>query len=527
LGYTHKHDLFFRDETFVTEKRVKRAKARSEQDSKATTVRSPSNSSSSTPSSTTIYIPRSLTEPLADLAVNVLFANLIFQPRHPGFSRGVLDFLPELYAQSPETSALSYATKATALAAFGNVAGQTKDTLSPLAWRTYGCALSELNAALADPLLARRNETLMTVVLFCLAESLLIPTSTKPTSSSPSPTISHIDGAVSLLKLRSSSLPSPSPLSTLLYLFIRTSTIIDRISRSLPLDPFFHSPVTGWQSPLPVPLSNPATLLTSYTLLVPALRARAAALLSQSRTQWNIFAVRTLLREVRSVDRLLSTWPETLPDSWQYTAVSRACWVASPTNTQIPEEYSHALYPGTQDEYQDIWLAAVWNSYRVARLFLNALVVRCAGWLRAGGDGNDENKEAECTIQELVDDVCSSVSFFLGGARGQLPRELRVEDLAPSNPISPHHATSAAMHGYFLLWPLFVCRSATSIPASQRGFLRNRMLEIAVRGGVQQARGLVELGDMEAGRPLYSKRWEKGGLERGWECNGGLVGSGL
>jgi len=132
--------------------------------------------------------------------VNFFFANLIFPPRHPGVSRGLFDFLPELYAQSSETSALSYTTRATALASFGNVAGH-EDRLFPLAWRTYGNALSELNAALTDPFLARRNETLMTVLLFCMAESLLI---TKHNESDPS--VSHIDGAVLLLKLRGTEL---------------------------------------------------------------------------------------------------------------------------------------------------------------------------------------------------------------------------------------------------------------------------------------------------------------------------------
>jgi hypothetical protein len=450
---------------------------------------------------------------------------LIFQPRHPGV-HGLFDFLPDLYAQSSETSALSYATKATALAAFGNVAGQPKDRLSPLAWRTYGCALSELNAALTDPLLARRNETLMTVLLFCMAESLLItkhPETETPTSTTHAP-ISHIDGAVSLLKLRGTELLS-SDLSARLFLAVRTHMMIERMQQGKPLDAYFYSPTTGWQHEVAPALQNPANRLTQYTLLVPALRSRATSLLQQSRTQWNIYAVSMLLHEVRSIDIMLSTWPASIPDSWQYTAVSRACWSS---RTPLPADYPYEIYPGTQDGYADIWLASVWNTYRISRLFLNAITVRCVEWLSAStttinpAEEDPEHITATLTIQNMADDICSSVPFFLGYDASALPPSLLFEhlsdlpsDKSPSCTFRP--AQPSAIHAYFLLWPLFVCRSAVSIPTSQRSFLRSRMLAIAERFGIQQARMLVEVGDLEGGRPLFSRGWEKGVFERMWE----------
>ena len=458
--------------------------------------------------------------------MNIFFANLICQPRHPGISHGLFDFLPQLYAQSSETSALAYTTKATALAAFGSVAGHQKGRLSPLAWRTYGSALSELNAALADPIMARRNETLMTVLLFCMAESLLI---TKPDSRNASnmPPISHIDGAVSLLKLRGTEL-FPSDLSARLFLAVRTHMMIERMQQGKPLDAYFYSPTTGWQHEVNPALQNPANKLTQYTLLVPALRSRATSLLQQSRTQWNIYAVSMLLHEVRSVDIILSTWPASIPDSWQYTAISRACW----STPQIPTEYSYEIYPGTQDSYYDIWLASVWNTYRISRLFLNAITVRCITWLSQAfitskpthpPNEDPEYINATVTIQNMADDICSSVPFFLGYDIRSLPPELELEILDPipsyaalsgtcSSPSSP-----SAIHAYFLLWPLFVCRSALTIPLSQRNFLRARMLAVAERFGIGQARMLVEVGDGEVGRPLFSKGWEKGVFERMWE----------
>jgi hypothetical protein len=350
LGYADKHDLLFRDETSVTVHRANRAKHRHKpKQNEVDILKHPIKCSN--PSSPETSIPPCITSPIAELAVSFFFANLIFSPRHPGVSRGIFDFLPELYAQSHASSALTHATQATALAAFGNTVGPGQtEQLSPLAWRTYGNALRELNAALADPFLARRNETLMTVLLFCMAESLLIPPSAAQTSQASAPT-SHIDGAVSLLKLRGSELLE-SEMSSRLFLAVRTHMMISRMQEGKPLDEYFYSPTTGWQHEMSPEIQNPASRLTQYTLLVPALRSRATSLLQMSMTEWNIYAVTMLLQDVQSVDRMLATWPASIPDSWHYTATSEARW----TGTEpLPVEYGYQIYPGNVDSYYDIW----------------------------------------------------------------------------------------------------------------------------------------------------------------------------
>lgn len=356
----------------------------------------------------------------------------------------------------------------------------------------------------------------MTVLLFCMAESLLI---TKPNDTS-CPSISHIDGAVSLLKLRGTELLE-SEMSARLFLAVRTHMMIERMQQGKALDDYFYSPITGWQHQVAPALQNPANRLTQYTLLVPALRSRATSLLQQSKTQWNIYAVSMLLHEVRSIDIILSTWPASIPDSWQYTAISHASW--GPTSS-LPTDYQCEIYPGSLDSYYDIWIASVWNSYRVSRLFLNAIIVRCVTWL-ANVPHNPADEDAECfdavtTIQSMANDICASVPFFLGYEPRSLPPDLELETLADS----PEPACTAlrpaqpsSICGYFLLWPLFVCRSARSIPLSQRNFLRSRMGAIAERVGIAQAKMLVEVGDKDEKRPLFSEKWDAGLFERTWE----------
>lgn len=451
--------------------------------------------------------------------MSFFFANLVFSPRHPGVSRGLFDFLPELYAQSSSTSALTCATQATALAAFGNIAGPDhKDQLSPLAWRTYGNALRELNSALTDPFLARRNETLMTVLLFCMAESLLIPHSTTPSQASAS--TSHIDGAVSLLKLRGPCLLE-SEMSARLFLAVRTHMMISRMQEGKPLDNYFYSQTTGWQHDVAPSIQNPANRLSQYTLLVPALRSRATSLLQMSMTQWNIYAVTMLLHDVRSVDQMLATWPASIPDSWHYTAISQARWTST---TPLPADYTYQVYPGDIDSYYDIWIGSVWNAYRVSRLFLNAIILRCASWLATlpnkSADENAECAIARTRIQELVDQICASAPFFLGYDKRTLPAALSLKSLVSS----PEYTFSAlrptqpsTICGYFVLWPIFVARSALTVGHSQRSFLRSRMLEISERFGIKQAGMLVEVGDQDSNRPLFSQKWDAGVYERMWE----------
>ena len=101
-------------------------------------------------------------------ATQVFFSDYVINSSGPGLVGGYLEFLPDLYRESPECLCLNNALTA---ASFAHIASQTS-----LSWfsirsrQSYGKALSLLNNVLQDPDQAQQDSTLATVVLLSLYE---------------------------------------------------------------------------------------------------------------------------------------------------------------------------------------------------------------------------------------------------------------------------------------------------------------------------------------------------------------------
>ena len=80
-----------------------------------------------------------------------------------GEEPGYLDFLPDLLTKESGATHLKYSLIATSLASLGNI--QRLDRLQYRSQKMYGEALKLINAALKDPVEARKDSTLTSVVL--------------------------------------------------------------------------------------------------------------------------------------------------------------------------------------------------------------------------------------------------------------------------------------------------------------------------------------------------------------------------
>ena len=145
---------------------------------------------------------------------------LLFSPSH-------LKYLPQLYRNCSSEAPLAYATAALACAATGNFSGGPRADLLRLSRHNYSMALTKINEAFKDPIQIRNADTLLSVMLFGVIESLLA------SSGEQWNTHQHIDGAVALLKLRGKQMVNDE-MSATFFLSIRTMTVSVNYDTDLP-----------------------------------------------------------------------------------------------------------------------------------------------------------------------------------------------------------------------------------------------------------------------------------------------------
>lgn len=172
-------------------------------------------------------VPVGLKYPWKTTATEIFFTRYALQRNPTKSARSHLDHLVPMYLDAPPDSLLQKATHAAALAALSNLR-ETPELLVS-ARREYGRAIRDVEKALNDPVAAKSDEVLMSVLLFAFyevrtrthlsmrSESSSPPTSTHTHSADSTKTVTltgtsstrsklswayHINGAVSLIKMR-------------------------------------------------------------------------------------------------------------------------------------------------------------------------------------------------------------------------------------------------------------------------------------------------------------------------------------
>ena len=187
-GYKDDFDLVFRNETQATERRArrsinsKRIKLKLEQRSQTrnnadSALVSGSAVQRELVSASSRYIPSTPNTPIEHQAAHYFLSNFVLNPRTET-SRGFLTFVIPLIKNEPPDTQLSTSFAAVALAAFGN--RPSSRALLPIAGGYYSKALKRINAALKDPITAKSDQTITSVLLLGLFEVCIIQNKALP-----------------------------------------------------------------------------------------------------------------------------------------------------------------------------------------------------------------------------------------------------------------------------------------------------------------------------------------------------------
>ncbi|KAF2436164.1 hypothetical protein EJ08DRAFT_692049 [Tothia fuscella] len=411
-----------------------------------------------------LKLPSSMDSPglRMNYAVGFFFKNLVGMPRSTDSLRGYVEILGPMYVKAKADSLLHQATHALALASLSN--GRKSPLLRLEARRIYGKALREVGTAIQDPVAAKSDEVLMSIMLFSLYEAI--------TSTDDSRTVwtRHINGAVTLVKLRGE---AQLQNETSLHLFraVRASMLTASIQQGRTIEDF-PSP-NSWKCDEDLGI-NAANRLTLICLNLPNIKFYAQDLLGRDKTSATLVDMMTLIRRAKDIDSELEHWALTLPKFWE--PLIKIICNEEPENPKTAE-----FWFGPVHTYGDLSMANVWNDYRVSRIFCQAVILGCVAALPAHARTEQIERISEQAVhitQQMVDDFCSAIPFLLGydfKSRGQSAGE---------------EIAAKATGAYFCVWPLFVTKKVPTISEKQKKWLLYRLYHIGTTFGLTETQVL-------------------------------------
>ena len=328
---------------------------------------------------------------------------------------------------------------------------QMRDVEMPKVRQKYTNALTATRRALADPVECLRDETLMAVCLLGFYEAVVESFKGRVSSAR------HFEGAASLIKQRQDRMATET--AQKLLLGVRNNILSRAVTHNTPID----TTASLWQDYDTIP-HNAATLLDQMSLEIPNLTF--AASLKHIEDQGKLAIVAKAL----VTDAQLSTWPTAIPATWDPVRLSIK-------EISKPIMLNGFVYQDYCEIYHDIMVGTTWNSYRLSRLKVLAVVAQLSS------PASSEHDLAVRKIQELADAICASIPFFLGTRSGPAPlysmeAEYPTIDKAPAKEY--HHRTAAAFGGWYLFSPMKeVMRVGSWLRPGQMAWMGSQLWRLA------------------------------------------------
>ena len=378
-------------------------------------------------------IPQSLSIPMASQARDLFYYNYVVGMLKP------LDFLESICAPTSKDEHLSASMDAVALA-YLNYQCHAPDAQSA-ARRAYVAALRLMNKAIQDPELARRDSTMLAILLLDLYEKI---TNQEPQYEGA--WAAHLQGALTLVQMRGEK-QFEDPIALRMLARVTTNGIISSVAshRPIPDEIMALRANIAAHSAIPDPKARESELMIEFAGLRNEL---------DDGDLHGDAAVSTI-RDLD--DRFLALSLDTQPP-WQYKTVhvevkSRHHW----------ETYHH-MYPNEQ-------IGQMWNALRLARIMLNESILSlCVGVddvKNPHSHPTSLRQKAHATIQRMISDICASVPQYIGDLSD---RDLGKSTGTPARPFTRLNAPDPTQHlpCYRLIYPLYVAAQSSAAPVALR-----------------------------------------------------------
>ena len=376
----------------------------------------------------------------------------------PGSS---FDYLPSFYTPyTDQEEQLSASIRAVALASLSNELESLE--IFKEARKCYVHAIQATNTALQDPIRAKKDSTLLTVILLSLYEVIICTTQ---------PTLclweSHINGAMALIRLRGRQ-QMQSQLSLKLLSQATSSAVISahRNMAEVPMETI--SLVThGLQ------YASKNDLSWSFKLI-----SFRSANLHAAIKDGRLSDPDLIVAAAMKLDHELVAFSKTLPPSWRFEV--HFVKEADPT----------LVYEGCYHLYPNHYIAQGLNAWRLSRLQLNEMIWKQILRQRTSPlcpqDYATLMRQVESTVIGLCSEICYSVPQYV-----ELPAALPVSvctvqslSSTTSRALLPMIESSASgfthsARGYGIICPLMTVADCVIPDSPRRTWVTNRLQYIS------------------------------------------------
>lgn len=477
-------------------------------------------------------IHRPLSLPLDMIGLDFFLTHYVVHQSGP--SSGFLDYVVTILAREEGHELLEGAVLAVG---FAGLARTTKQTdLMCRSIMMYTRTMERVNRALADPVAARRDSTIVTVLVLALYEF---------SKASLDGWRQHIDGAVSLLNVRGKSqfnsstglqifkdvftqlltnclrigIPMPSSLRMLRTEASKAFSVSDPYwiasSAMVELLDLYHQISPGGYTFIN---HNPTTPIPS-SLAASAQSGAAGNQSKKSQPNLSIEDLERYLSQALDIDyRLESRFAECSPE-WCYTVMPNPM----PLNSD-----SGRFHGDVHHIYHDVYIANVWNRMRTCRILANHAI----GYLLLRGANLDPNwffsnnyvdrlQNVSKTMAYIRSDLIAAVPQLMGFVTSQAQQQVQQEqqmyrpkgmtpvatsdsgiDVGDHNsPNSPPYSptslfgssdpvsgyTGSAAGAYFATWVLLTVGCMHSLTDETRAWTVTQLKRISTQAGFTQA----------------------------------------
>lgn len=234
--------------------------------------------------------------------------------------------------------------------------------------------------------------------------------------------------------------------------------------------------------------SDPAQTLTHVAISIPNLRALADGIFHQPIDDCLLGQALELVGQCKAIDSKLIDWFNTTPQEWAWMVVRGHLVVPSGIDGYLFESCPNL---NQYHVYKDVWLSNLFNDYRILRIYVNAIILRCGAWLMgcslAELDLQDKTRnmihlsdcvQAKNATLALMDDICCSIPYHLGAIQTHI---------TPSQHGSPAGLSPPPLGPFFTVRALRVAMSMTIAPVSQRRWAQEVLMIVGKRFGVNIA----------------------------------------
>jgi hypothetical protein len=421
-GYKSQFDIAWKDQNVVAARSVQRRKKATEN---AYLKQLVAERLSNLPSPATCGY---LIEDRVDYAVKFFFSSYILLPEQTEMQRGILDCLYPIWTQAQPSSPLKVAVGAVAsylLEAWS----QLDPARSPLSTSLYLRGVAALRRTI-DSTGDVEDDVLMAALMLQMYENL------RAFKTSQFSGDVHVSGAAALI--RQQRRPFASVAAQRLLLGTRNQIVGRALRGSTAMSPA----VVTWTSLTPDIPKRPSHRLDEINMDVADFQAVVSGFSSGTSTQAGFFSC--LLDTARQLDQRLLDWLTTVPTWMPCRVFGLECVPQTVRNAGTYQDYC--------DIYRNVFVADQLNSQRCSRIRIHSSFLTCLPSLEAE-DLNALSVMSQGVIQDLADDICACVPFYLGDRVDFTRFDDKTAKYPHIDGVSvpdSHHSEAAAYAGWFL-----------------------------------------------------------------------------